>query len=38
MSKTLKKLDYRVKATIRVKKNLFKLDKRNIVLEVVEKA
>ena len=38
MSKTLKKLDYRVKAMIRVKKNLFKLDKRNIVLEVVEKA
>ena len=34
----MKKLDYRVKAMIRVKKNLFKLDKRNIVLEVVEKA
>lgn len=38
MSKTLKKLDYRVKAMTRVKKNLFKLDKRNILLEVAEKA
>lgn len=38
MTKTLKKLDYRVKAIIRVKKNLFKLNKRNILLDVAEKA
>lgn len=38
MTKTLKKLDYWVKAIIRVKKNLFKLNKRNILLDVAEKA